>query len=398
MLSTPPDVHILVNCAKPDLGAGALLAYARDIEDWDALFDAASAHGVLPLLYWRLAESGAEGAPAAAFHRLEARFRRNAMRNLYMAAELLDILDALETAGITAVPYKGPVLAAGIYGDLALRQFSDLDLLVRSRDVARAVELLKERGYRPEVVLTSAQHEAYLRTRHCHLLVRESPWCFVEIHWRIQPRYFAFHLDADRLLERLEPTTFCGRPIRTITREDTLLLLCMHGSTHAWQRLEWIADVARLAEGGNLDWDRCLGEAGRLGARRMLHVGLILGSRLLGAALPEQIRAEADRDRTAVALAEEVTRTLCSGPLPDGSTEHRRFHLRSRERLRDRVEHVLRLALTPYVRDWAVVPLPRALGFLYYVIRPFRVLAHVAQAWSTPFRSTNGKAQTGTSR
>ena len=37
---------------------------------------------------------------------------------------------ALPLQGIAAIPYKGPVLAAAVYGNLALRTFSDLDILV----------------------------------------------------------------------------------------------------------------------------------------------------------------------------------------------------------------------------------------------------------------------------
>jgi hypothetical protein len=48
------------------------------------------------------------------------------------------------------VPYKGPVLAAAVYGHLSLRQIRDLDILVHPSEVRPAGELLISQGYRRE--------------------------------------------------------------------------------------------------------------------------------------------------------------------------------------------------------------------------------------------------------
>src|SRR2546430_3203484 len=71
----------------------------------------------------------------------------NARRNLLMLWELLEILDLFTEQGIRALPYKGPVLAAIEYGNLAARTFCDLDILVRKEDATRARDLLVARGY-----------------------------------------------------------------------------------------------------------------------------------------------------------------------------------------------------------------------------------------------------------
>jgi hypothetical protein len=72
--------------------------------------------------------------PAEWLARLRMQYMMNAARNMKMTAELLRILDALKEAGIKAMPLKGPVLAQQLYGDVALRQFSDLDILVARED------------------------------------------------------------------------------------------------------------------------------------------------------------------------------------------------------------------------------------------------------------------------
>ena len=66
----------------------------------------------------------------------------NLRRGLWFASELLRITHHLAKKEIRAIPYKGPVLAQSAYGDLALRHFSDLDLLISPRDFDQAKNAL----------------------------------------------------------------------------------------------------------------------------------------------------------------------------------------------------------------------------------------------------------------
>ena len=55
---------------------------------------------------------------------------RTTMSNLYLTQEMLKLLSAFRKKGIPAIPYKGPVLAQAVYGNVGLRQFGDLDITV----------------------------------------------------------------------------------------------------------------------------------------------------------------------------------------------------------------------------------------------------------------------------
>ena len=68
-------------------------------------------------------------------HQLRERYHSNARRNLFLVSELLKLLKLLESHGIGAIAFKGPVLALYAYGNLSLRQQLDLDILVRKRDI-----------------------------------------------------------------------------------------------------------------------------------------------------------------------------------------------------------------------------------------------------------------------
>ena len=52
-------------------------------------------------------------------------------KGVELTRELARIMACLENHSVDAIPYKGPALAQAIYGDVAMRQFSDLDILIR---------------------------------------------------------------------------------------------------------------------------------------------------------------------------------------------------------------------------------------------------------------------------
>ncbi|HEY3839236.1 MAG TPA: nucleotidyltransferase family protein, partial [Bryobacteraceae bacterium] len=62
--------------------------------------------------------------------------------NMTLTAELFRILGLFNKSGIEVIPFKGPTLAVAAYGDLSLRMFADLDILVSEQDLDAAVDTL----------------------------------------------------------------------------------------------------------------------------------------------------------------------------------------------------------------------------------------------------------------
>jgi hypothetical protein len=48
-----------------------------------------------------------------------------------LTAELCRLISLFAAADIAAIPYKGPVLGLFAYGNIALRRFVDLDVIVK---------------------------------------------------------------------------------------------------------------------------------------------------------------------------------------------------------------------------------------------------------------------------
>ena len=94
---------------------------SQDI-DWEKVIQTAVDHRVMPLLYQSLHTFCPKAVPKIILHRLQELFRSNATRNLFLVSELLKLLKLLESHGIGAIAFKGPVLAVYAYGNLSLRQ------------------------------------------------------------------------------------------------------------------------------------------------------------------------------------------------------------------------------------------------------------------------------------
>lgn len=343
--------------------------------DWNYLFQIARRHSVIPLVYSQLRAAASAGVLSDQLAPLKANYQDNVARNSLLTAELCGILQTFEAAEIEAVPYKGPALAVYAYGNLALRRFVDLDILVRKADVLRAKDLLIARGFTCGTPWTTAQQALLMRTQHNLSLSREDGRLVVELHWEVAPGLFASSLQAEAFWGRLETIRLNNVTVRSLSAEDLLLSLCVHGSKHFWERLAWICDVAELVTRVDLNWSVLLERAQSSGNERMLFLGLYLANVLLTAPLPEHVKRKLEADRLIASLARQVSKRLFDGVVltPASIIQSFGFQWALREGWRSRLRYC-RFLLQPTDADIETLPLPRQLSFIYYLMRPFELL------------------------
>jgi hypothetical protein len=381
-----PEIELLLCCARtvrsPEVTA-RIRALLQESMDWEYLLRTARRHGVAPLLYWHLDATCSDAVPENTFDRLRDHFRANGLRNLFLTGELLRILNAFEAREILAIPYKGPALAASVYGNLALREFNDLDILIHRGDVPKAKEVLTSMGYQARYWLTRTQEAAFLRSQREHPFRRDDGKSVVELHWGIAERHF-FPLDTERLWERVNRIPLAGNTILNLSPEDMLLILCAHGTRHAWERLEWVCDVAELirVRREDMGWEQLIAQARALGSERMLLLGLFLANDLLGATLPKKVSERVRADPTVKALAERTCEQLFqetdhpTGFLKghEGAPAFHSLHFKVREHLRDRIRYFVSKMTALRGEDWELLPLPTFLFPFYYVLRAIRLI------------------------
>jgi hypothetical protein len=345
------------------------------VSDWSYVQDFASGHRITPMVKHLVDESGWKSLPELCSQELQTRSREGAVQALSLTAELLAVLDLFDLHEISAVPFKGPALASELYGDLARRDFCDIDILIRREDVPRAKDVLLAKGYRTDLPVRPAEEAAYLHARD-ELHFSTPDGSLIEIHQAFLAPFFSLSLDYQALWQRLERRRFCGREIFALAPEDLLLALCAHGTKHCWSRLAWVCDIARLliVFRSKLDWDLVTSRSSFCGARRMVLLGLLLATRLLNASLPEAVLKQAGEDVTALRLARTVELSWFADGHAISEMQSHQFFLQARERLRDKIIYCTRLAFMPNEEDHSAFPLPKFLSPLLYPLHTVRVL------------------------
>jgi len=344
---------------------------------WKSLFDLAEHHGTQPLLYQAL--SGLEEAvPHEDMLALKQSFQTNLHKSLLLSRELIRLVDCLSTLGIAVLPYKGPALAEVLYGDIALRQCGDIDLLIRPQDLPRIRDAVRDLGYMPHLSLSEAQERAYLKSGYEYAFDGAAGPNLLEVQWAIQPRFYAIDFGMDGLFQRAVTVPVAGQPMKTLCREDLLLVLSVHAAKHVWGRLVWLCDIAQLMSLQNLNWRQIASQAEILGVVRILRVTMLTAHRLLGAAIPAAAEENLPEDAAAVTIAEEIQPHIVSATAYNiESLAYFRLMMRLRENPADRRRFLQRLILTPGPGEWNAVPLPESWFPLYRLVRLWRLAARM---------------------
>jgi hypothetical protein len=373
---------LLLACSQPASDREALLgATLASTPDWDRVLRLAEYHRLLPAVHSAL--HGRDDVPASIQSAMAARFENHQRRVLRFSAELARVACQFERDKIPFLAHKGLTLGQLLYGDPVMRQFGDLDFLVRATDVPLAQRALRELGYEPKVQLSLRQEKEYFRSGYEYVFGLGRERNLVEMQWQIVPRFYAIDFDMDALFSRCMETDIEGLRLRILGREDQMLVLCVHAAKHQWAQLGMLRDIATLAV-LDLDWKWIEAEARRLGIARILAVSLRLAGSLFALDLAGLPVLQEETRRTGRSSA-PIERKIIAGVETD-TESLRYFHdfMHLRERRSDGLRMAWRLATTPSIGEWQAVRLPDSLFSLYRGVRLLRLLKRFCLAARDP--------------
>lgn len=331
-------------------------------------------HGIAPLVLDAV-RAGALAMPTETATALAARCQAIARDNLRRTAELLRVAAAWRSVGVAMLVLKGPALAVLAYGDLARREFGDLDLLVARRDVDAAWRTLLDLGYRPCPPLTAAQRAIHRRSGYHQAFVNATTGVAVELHWALVPRALNAVLDGQGAADRARDVSLGGALVPTLGADDLLMFLAIHGAKHAWRRLAWIADFAHvMVRDSNVDWPTLVARAGRSGADRMLALAAALACGLTGAPPPPGVPPGFLAEPAVRWLAERVWQHELWAAVNADDPGNHAFQLAALPRALDRARYYAHWILEPAAVDFQRIDLPFWGRSLYYAYRPARLI------------------------
>ena len=353
---------------------------SSDTIQWHSLFALAEDHGVLPLLCRTLANDPSK-IPPHELSLLKQRYQVNLHKTLLLSRELIRIVDSLSGVGIDVIPYKGLTLAETIYGDVALRQAGDIDLLIRRQDFPAIRKALCGIGYSPHQQFAERHVNSYLKSGYECAFDSAAGANLLELQWAIQPRFYAVDIEVDELFQRTQNLNLAGHSMKVLGLEDLLIVLCLHAAKHAWARLIWLCDIARTAQRSDINWQIVASRAEKFGITRILRVSLMLSELVLYAKISSLADTGLPKDVKAGELVREMASQVAAETRSDvESLGYFRLMLQLRERVSDRFRFLWRLMLTPGPGEWDALRLPEPLFPIYRLVRLCRVAARLVKA------------------
>ncbi len=327
--------------------------------DWDYIFRTAEEHRIVPILFKQLKAAFKSHIPESICNKFQTRFQEIAAYNFARSTQLIKLINLLQTHNFPVLSYKGMTLAELAYGDVTLRQFTDIDLFVKKKDFSEIKKLLISNDCRSVWTLTAKQEHAVLKYDYEFPFYCSEVNTLVEVHWAFVESFFAFDCDTEKLWKRIGLVTLYGKKIPTLSAVDYLIVLCAHGSKHFWKRLGWICDLDRLVRNTEIDWDSVLKLAVETGSLRMVWLGLYLSTEILKTELPGFINEKIQKDQTAAALGKKFIENLFEADKePSDWKEMAKIHLKMRENLSTKIKYSERLLTTKLI-DKLFMPMGR---------------------------------------
>jgi hypothetical protein len=342
--------------------------------DWQSIDHEADRQSVSPIVAHTLLQHAGDLLPEQVITSWKDKVRDITKQNLIWLQEWQHLLQLLDEAAIPVISFKGPALALTAYGDLTLREFHDLDLLVHPADMVRAKDILLRTGYTLWTPVLGDSEQALLRSSNRQLrFTHPIRGTTVDLHWGLLHEMFSFQLELDDVfasakLEQREEVTFLA-----LSPEHSLLYLCAHGAKNCWAHLSELCDIAAQVRGNaELDWEECIRLAESSGCDRLLKHALLLAEHVLRIHLPEAAKQYCTEDEDAMSLSKTAERFLY--PPTPGYWRTLQYHLAFAKTPRERARFIVSRVFAPAEPDWDRIRLPRQLFFLYYLIRPLRFL------------------------
>jgi hypothetical protein len=339
-----------LQCASPRPDHDRVPRLFREIS-WSDFTLLAEKHGVIAQVAGFLRGAYGHLVPAEIARDIHDLHRAQVLSSLKMTAELFRLADLFRAADLDFALVKGPGLATRAYGDVTGRTYGDLDFIVRQRDIGRATEVIAAAGYHPEVSVDSIRSG---KIPGQYLFVRTVAPLLVELHTERTMRYFPRGLPIELFFSRRENVAMDGHDVPVLATDDELILICIHGAKHLWERLNLAADVAALvSRNPALDWDRTVRTAEQIRASRMLIVGLALARNLLSAPLPPGVHQRIEADSAAAGLAAQVAEWMpFAGQSPPRLLTRALYRVRMRGNAFAGLPYLLKLTFSPTQEDW----------------------------------------------
>lgn len=283
-ISADPEFSLLLATCRPPTALDRTDAIKHALAapiNWQRLAKLVRRHRVAGLVADGLHRAAVDPGVLAASG-LAAQAAAAATKSLRLTAESARLQAHFDQLGLPALILKGAPLGVFAFGQPAIKEFWDIDLLVPRGCVIAARRALFGLGYQQHepAALDDQQFDRFADFSKEAIFV-DAAGHAVELHWRLT--------DMPSSLAGIDPfATSClvdvgGRQMRTLAGPLQLAYLALHGQNHGWSRVKWIAEFHGFSITREpVELIDMVRRATDLGASRQVNAALLLAHDLFG--------------------------------------------------------------------------------------------------------------------
>lgn len=340
-------------------------------------------HGVYPLFYHALLEYASDLIDQEMKDAMTYWFQSIKATNEMMTNELLYLTKLLEEHDIEVLSFKGPVLAEMAYGDISLRQYRDLDILVHRHHVYKAGLLLTDNHYVSKKSLVFFKNKAMLDINSDLPLYNKNKQVMLEIHWKLFWQFYQIKFETEDIWKSSYICDLQNHQIKTLQPDILLPYLCAHGSKHRWERIEWLVDIDRLVRSDiEMNWNKITYIAKQSHTMTQLLLGLSLANELFHTPMIKKIEDQF-KEKKIISLKNEILTFLTEGVKQRGYF----YHLQLQDSFQDKCLFTWSSFVKPTPSDVEMTDVPSYLSFVYYFIKFYRLLKEIPKYFIRKYHS-----------
>jgi hypothetical protein len=378
------ETALIILCCRISLKTGTLYELETFVLtnsiNWERVAYLAGIHKVRPIVYKAVLNVQ---IPADVKLRLTADNAELIRLNWKQSIETERLIVLLKQNDIEAVPYKGTAFSKQFYHDFVSRESNDIDLIIDAADLTKAIKVLNDDGYMPEIEdvyqYLGSRYFDYYKDFSLNKFKKHIRDHHLELHWAIAENYYYVNSKVNSFMyTHGEQFIFVKSIINTLDPVAHFsAVLIHHAIKDSFTSIKNVIDISFATQHPHIQAQIPLLESTftSLDLHNVLNMGVGLSQQLMGVGLNQLPNAKIKRS-----TMQHFIRNVCSGHLllTDkklwGSINNALLLQDSGLKKLHFLFHLITHRFVPATTDFRTFTFPKSLFFLYYLLKPFRSL------------------------
>ena len=260
--------------------------------DREKLVHLTGLHGISSFIYHVIEKHNVSLDPAIVCN-LKEQYLVNQVKSAEQARISSKLQVSLLDKKITIIPYKGIGFSHNYYGNIGLRESSDMDFLVDEKDAEAIEQHMIDEGFRPKTTVPPAYRRYYRRNfkdiSYSAPAYSKRSGYSAEMHWRFLNAHYGNYVTYDFFKDHVVTYRINDLPFLSLEPHyDLVAVVSNHFVKDLSTRFKYIIDIACLlyTKGDKIDAAAFKDVTRKFGFEKAVEHGLFLVEALLGQEIP----------------------------------------------------------------------------------------------------------------